>query len=155
LWYLAEAQALVPTGPLRDEVDRAQEHTESLTSGRPGELAGFDAGAYRRQVGPLLAQVSEAVRGAAPDRRGADLMGANLRRADLRRTGLRGAYLIGADLRGADLRQADLLGADLRAADLRGADLGGSIFLTQPQLDAATGDATTTIPPGLTRPRHW
>jgi hypothetical protein len=155
LWYLAEARTLVPTGPLRDEVDRVREHTESLTGAGPDELAGFDPAAYRQQVGPLLAQVSEAVRGAAPDRRGADLMGANLRGADLRRTGLRGAYLIGADLRGADLRQADLLGADLRAADLRGANLDGSIFLTQPQLDAAKGDAATTIPPALSRPRHW
>lgn len=67
----------------------------------------------------------------------------------------RGAYLLGADLRGANLGRADLLGADLRAADVRGALLAGSIFLTQPQLDAARGDSRTTIPAALTRPRHW
>jgi hypothetical protein len=68
---------------------------------------------------------------------------------------LRGAYLIGADLRGADLRAADLIGADLRGADLGDTDLTGSIFLTQAQLDAATGDPDTKLPPPLTRPAHW
>jgi uncharacterized protein YjbI with pentapeptide repeats len=82
-------------------------------------------------------------------------MGAPLRRAQLRGASLRGAYLIGADLRGADLRRADLLGTDLRAADLRGADLTGALFLTQPQLTAAVGDAATRLSPSLTRPAHW
>lgn len=87
--------------------------------------------------------------------RGADLMGARLRGADLRGATLRGACLIAADLTGADLRLADLIGADLRDADLTGADLTGSFFLTQPQLNAAKGDATTRLPPSLTRPAHW
>lgn len=139
LWYLTEALTLLPAGPLADELVRARERTESLTDTDPDELAAFDATAYRQEIGPLLARVSEVVRaearGSAPDRRGADLIGAKFRGADLRDAGLRGAYLLGADLRGADLNKADLLGADLRAADLRGAFLGGSIFLTQPQLE--------------------
>jgi uncharacterized protein YjbI with pentapeptide repeats len=159
LWYLIEAVTLLPDGPLRDEVDRARERTERLTDAGPDELVLFDATAYRHEAGLLLAKVSAVlraeVRGSAADRRGAELIGANLRGADLRGAGLRGAYLLGADLRGADLRMADLLGADLRAADLRGTNLGGSLFLTQPQLDAAKGDASTTIPSSLTRPRHW
>ena len=85
----------------------------------------------------------------------ADLIGANLRGANLRGAVLRGAYLLGADLRGADLCKADLLGADLRATDVRAAKLDEVIFLTQPQLDAATGDALTTAPSALARPRHW
>ncbi|WP_406138879.1 pentapeptide repeat-containing protein [Streptomyces sp. NBC_01089] len=89
------------------------------------------------------------------DHRGADLMGARLRGADLRGATLRGACLIAADLTGADLRLADLIGADLRDADLTGADLTGCFFLTQPQLNAAKGDATTTLPPSLVRPVHW
>ena len=159
LWYLTEAMTLLPAGPLRDELKLAQEETERLTGAGPDELASFDATAYRQQVGPLLERVSQEVRAEVPDRgpdrRGADLIGAKLQGADLRGTSLRGASLLGADLRGADLRKADLLGADLRAADLRAATLDGSIFLTQPQLDAATGDASTTIPPSLARPRHW
>ncbi|HTK62702.1 MAG TPA: pentapeptide repeat-containing protein [Pseudonocardia sp.] len=172
LWYLAEALTLLPAGSLREEVTGARAETERLIDTDPGELAAFDASAYRRRVGPLLERVSRAARGAVQgdrtrsgaerkgrggrrDRTGADLIGAKLRGADLRGVGLRGAYLIGADLRGADLDRADLLGADLRAADVRRARLEGAIFLTQPQLDAASGDSTTTIPGALARPGHW
>jgi uncharacterized protein YjbI with pentapeptide repeats len=89
------------------------------------------------------------------DHRGADLAGARLAGADLAGASLRGASLIAADLRRADLTLADLTGADLRDADLRGADLTGSLFVTQSQLDAARGDASTRLPPSLTRPAHW
>jgi uncharacterized protein YjbI with pentapeptide repeats len=89
------------------------------------------------------------------DRRRADLVGARLRGADLSGADLRGAHLIGADLRGADLTAADLIGADLRGADLGGADLGRSLFVTQAQLEAASGDDDTRLPPSLTRPAHW
>ena len=61
---------------------------------------------------------------------------------------------IGADLRGADLLLADLTGADLRGADLRGADLTQALFLTQAQLEAATGDADP-VPASLARPASW
>ncbi|NEE31666.1 pentapeptide repeat-containing protein, partial [Streptomyces sp. SID7982] len=62
---------------------------------------------------------------------------------------------IAADLSGADLRDADLIGADMRDTDLRGADLRGALFLTQPQLNAARGDARTKVPQTLERPPHW
>jgi len=159
LWYLVEAQTLLRRGPLRTEVDRARTRTEEITGLDADRLAAFDAAAYRRQIGVLLERVSDTVRASiqhpATERRGADLIEARLRGADLRGASLRGAYLIGADLRGADLRHADLLGADLRAADVRAADLSTSIFLTQPQIEAARGDAETRIPPVLTRPSHW
>lgn len=149
LWYLAEALTLLPAGMLRDEVDRAQEETRRLVDACADELVRFDAAAHRRQVGPLLERASGTLRAEVGDRGrdrvGADLIGAKLRDADLR----------GVSLRGADLRKADLLGADLRGADLRGARLAESLFLTQPQVDAAAGDAWTTLPPSLTRPRHW
>jgi hypothetical protein len=159
LWHLTEARTLVPPGPLRTAVEEALAQVEQLT-GRPAEeLAALDGAAHRREIGELLGRISEAARADVPrrarDRRGADLMGAALRGADLRGASLRGAYLIGADLRGADLRRADLLGTDLRAADLRGADLTGAMFLTQPQLTAAAGDAATVLPAALSRPAHW
>jgi hypothetical protein len=154
LWYLTEAGSL--TGPLAPQVSELRELTESLAGGTPAVLAGLDVGAHRARVGELLARVSAAVRGPGrPDRAGADLIGRDLRRQDLRNASLRGAYLIGADLRGQHLGSADLLGADLRAADVRGTDLGGCLFLTQPQVEAAKGDATTTIPAALSRPPHW
>lgn len=159
LWYLAEAAALLPAGALRDAVERMQARTRRLSAGGPDDLAAIDVAAFRREVGPLLERVSEAVRAAVTDRqvdrRRADLVGARLRGADLRGASLQGAYLIGADLRDADLRWTDLLGADLRATDLRGAKTAHAIFLTQVQLDAAKGDASTTIPPALGRPAHW
>jgi hypothetical protein len=158
LWYLTEAAARPEAAPLQDEVRAVCERTERLAGGSAEELTGFDVTAYRAGVGQLLHRVSELVRAGQPrarDRRGADLMGKDLRRANLRGASLRGAYLIGADLRGADLGTADLLGADLRAADVRGTDLGQCLFLTQPQVEAARGDATTRIPGALSRPAHW
>lgn len=88
-------------------------------------------------------------------RAGADLLGADLRGADLRATELRGALLIAADLRDADLSFAELLGADLRDARVDGADLRRALYLTQTQVNAATGDARTLLPEGLARPSHW
>lgn len=159
LWYLDEALALLPTGPLHDDVERVQARTRQLAGGRPHDVATLDASTYRREVGPVLERVSETLRAKAGDRKldrtGANLIEAKLRGADFRGASLRGAYLIGADLRDADLRWADLLGADLRAADVRGALLDQSIFLTQPQLDAARGNESTTIPSALVRPAHW
>jgi Pentapeptide repeats (8 copies) len=159
LWHLAEARELLPAGPLRDQVEQAQARPANLANGSAGELEQLDGAAHRRQVGALLGQVSEALRADVPrrgaDRIGADLIGANLNGANLRGISLRGAYLLGADLRGADLRRTDLLGADLRGADLRQARMATSLFLTQPQLEAAQGDARTSIPRWLTPPKHW
>ena len=45
--------------------------------------------------------------------------------------------------------------SDLRDADVRGCDLSTALFLTQPQVNAALGDATTTLPDGLSRPARW
>lgn len=159
LWYLAEALAVLPPGPLREEVDRAQVQTHGLVDMPAADLEQLDAAAHRAKVGPLLAKVSEALRADVPgrgrDRVGADLMGARLRGADLHGISLRGAYLLGADLHGANLSKTDLLGADLRGADLSGARLVDSLFLTQPQLAAANGDSDTSLPKWLIRPGHW
>jgi hypothetical protein len=156
LWYLSEARVRLPAGPLRERVADAAAATSALVEGPVSALADVDPAASRRAAGPLLAEVSAALRDpGGPRHRDADLVGARLGGADLRAADLRGAYLIGADLRRADLRGADLLGADLRAADLRGARLDDAVFLTQPQLEAATGDAATSLTPPLTRPAHW
>ena len=150
---LTEARSLAARGRLAEEVDEALSRLHGLTRLGPDALVGVDPAAERRSVGELLARVSVAVRGAGPDLAGADLVGR--RRRVLRDASLRGALLLGADLRGADLHHADLLGADLRGADLRGARLATALFLTGPQLEAARGDAATTIPSALPRPTHW
>lgn len=167
LWYLNEALTLPSASPIHGELAKALGETERLTDLDSSSIMELDIAAHRAKVNDLLLRTSELVRaeairsqkGSASRRktygRGADLIGAKLKGADLRGANLRGAYLIAADLRGADLRGADLIGADFRDADLRGADLTGSIFLTQPQLNSAKGDADTRLPKSLTRPAHW
>ena len=158
LWYLTEALDVAPAA-LHAELRSAVDTVRRLTDTGPDALPGLDVAAHRQPVGELLgrvsAQVRAPVRGGRRDRAGADLFGADLRRADLRGVSLRGALLVGARLTGADLRHADLLGADLRGADLAGADLAGALFVTQAQLDAATGDAGTGLPASRRRPEHW
>ncbi|WP_405359468.1 pentapeptide repeat-containing protein [Kitasatospora sp. NBC_00085] len=158
LWYLTEALAFAPARPVHAELRRALEETGRLAAGTPEEILAVDVPAHRQGVAELLLKASELVRAAVPRRRehrGADLFGARLRGADLRGANLRGALLVAADLSGADLRLADLIGADLRDANLAGADLTEALFLTQAQLNAARGDATTRLPESLTRPGHW
>ncbi|MFD7786958.1 pentapeptide repeat-containing protein [Streptomyces nojiriensis] len=159
LYYVSEALTLPAAAPVHAELRRALAETEEWTRADAQALADLDVGPLRQQINTLLLKTSELVRAKAPGRkknhRGADLMGARLAGADLRGANLRGAYLIAADLSRADLRTADLIGADLRDTNLRGADLRDTIFLTQPQLNAAQGDPTTRIPPTLTRPTHW
>jgi hypothetical protein len=165
-WLLREALSLdlPPDGTLAAELGRAFDDTTRVTGLSPVALLTLDLSEHRSRVGALLRQASDLVRagarhpareGPAKEFAGADLVGARLAAADLRGANLRGAVLLAADLRRADLRVADLAGTDVRDADLGGADLTGSLFLTQAQLDAARGDATTTLPPALTRPAHW
>ncbi|WP_200214607.1 pentapeptide repeat-containing protein [Micromonospora coerulea] len=157
LWYLTEALALTPPGPLRDDLTDALEETGRLTDGTPEQLLALDVDAHRGRVNGVLSRAGEQARAgrAGADRRGAVLIGVDLRRAALAGANLRGACLIGADLRGVNLGAADLTGADLRGADLRGADLSHCLFLHQSQLDAARGDHRTVLPAALRRPAHW
>ncbi|MEU2157391.1 pentapeptide repeat-containing protein [Streptomyces sp. NPDC019396] len=160
LRHLAEAMALPAARTLHADMSRIYDDIDALTHTEPAALLDVEVPALRARVGDQLTRASALVRaearpGRKKNRRGADLFGARLGGADLRGADLRGACLIAADLSAADLRAADLLGADLRDADLRGADLTGSIFLTQPQLRQAKGDATTRLPRGLDRPAHW
>jgi Pentapeptide repeats (8 copies) len=150
LWYLTEVAARVPA--MRDEAERAIASTEDLAATATG---GLDVGPHRERVNAILLRASDSIRGGGREYRGADLIGRDLSTQDLRRANLRGAYLIGADLTGADLRLADLIGADLRGADLAGADLSTALFLTQFQVNAATGDRATRLPAVLTRPAHY
>lgn len=162
-WYLTEALAMTAARPVQRELRVALGGLEALTRQPVDVILGVDVAARRATIGPLLATASDLTRaGVGPrtrrralDRRGVDLAGADLRGQDLRGVSLRGATLILADLRCADLRLADLAGADVRDADLAGADLRGSLFLTQSQLETASGDPGTRLSPALTRPAHW
>jgi hypothetical protein len=157
LWYLTEPVADASVA-VRSEMQRTAAWVAGLARG-PAD--GVDVEAVRAEVGPVLGRVSEAVRGssgaghARTDLVGRDLRSGRAARRPLAGTTLRGALLMGADLRGVDLGRADLLGADLRGADLRGAALARTLFLTGPQVAAARGDATTTVPERVRRPSSW
>jgi hypothetical protein len=154
-YYLTQALSWVPAAAVHDELRAALATTIELGAGDARSLAGLDVNGVRCDIAPLLRQASALMRGNGRDRSGVDLIGADLRGAELHRADLRGTLLIGADLRGAELHLTDLLGADLRDTDVRGADLSAALYVTQLQLDAARGDATTRIPAGLARPAHW
>lgn len=164
LWYLAEALSYPTAQSLFAELAATADQIDRFTQGTAEQLVLVDLATEHARVNALLLRVSELVRAAASagrgrrrglERRGADLIGQNLTRTVLRGANLRGSYLIGADLRGVDLAWADLTGADLRGAELAGADLSQSLFLTQPQVAAASGDHRTRLPVALRRPRHW
>ncbi len=167
LWYLTEALTLQLARSSHGALGSMLDETKRLTQLSPESIMELDVAEHRAKVNTLLLKTSEFVRAdarsglKAPSGRrkavgqGADFAGVDLRKIDLRGANLRGACLIAADLRGADLSGADFIGADFRDADIRGADLSKSIFLTQAQLNAAKGDASTKLPPSLTCPMHW
>jgi uncharacterized protein YjbI with pentapeptide repeats len=94
------------------------------------------------------------------DLSGRDLSGTLLVSADLSRAVLSYARLIGAKLSRSNLTSAILHGADvaeaiLYRANIAGTDLSGALNLTQAQVDAAFGDASTKLPAGVTAPWDW
>ncbi|HYD88379.1 MAG TPA: pentapeptide repeat-containing protein [Vitreimonas sp.] len=87
---------------------------------------------------------------------------ARFRGANMSLTNFFGARLTGADFTDANLEGATFVGAYLGGARLSGAALGGANFsgaeladalgLSQDRLNTACGDATTTLPQGMTIP---
>jgi uncharacterized protein YjbI with pentapeptide repeats len=162
LWYLVEAAERTIESELCEPVDQLRSCILRTLDGDAAEILASDVERIRAEVRRMLIEVSEEARGgyaAAQDiaelQPSADLVGRDMRSVRLCGADLRGAYLIAADLRRSDLAGVDLLGADLRDARLEGADLARALFLTQPQVDAAQGDAATVLPPALRRPQHW
>ena len=159
LWYVTEALKLQAAQAVHEELRLLSARTEQLTNLSAERLIPLDIESHREDVNGLLRRASllerRVVRPDAPDYAGADLIGADLRGKDLRGATFRGACLIGADLSEAKLRATDFTGADVRDADLRGADLSAALFVTQSQLEAARGDATTSVPPLRRHPPHW
>lgn len=165
-WYLRQADRGDQPDELRQRIRGLAARTTALTRQRAAELVRCDVASLRSDVDEVLSEVSRRVRRASAravrDRTGrprstrrADLVGARLAGVDLRGCDLRGALLLGADLRRVDLRGADLIGADLRGADLSGADLSDALYVTDPQLAGASGDAATRLPPEVRRPGRW
>jgi hypothetical protein len=165
-WYLRQADRVDQPDAVRQRVKSLAARTRALTEQPAAVVLGTDVARHRSEVDEVLSEVSRRVRSVAAravgDRSGrprrtrrADLVGADLAGADLRGCDFRSALLLGADLREVDLRGADLIGADLRGADLRGADLSDALYVTEPQLAAARGDAATLLAADLRRPARW
>ncbi len=76
-----------------------------------------------------------------------NFFGARLSGADLTETNLEGATFVGAYLGGARFN-----GAVLTGANFSGAEMADAVGLTQAQLSSACGDASTTLPAGMTIP---
>jgi len=160
LWYLTEALGLPRASALVPELTHALDATQVLAAGMLTDREPRDVTDHRDGVVALLRRASALERAGMPRpprtvKPGADLIGAAFAGADLSGADLRGAYLIAADLTGARLDRTDLIGADLRDARLHGADLSTALYVTQPQLNAALGDAATRLPAALQRPSHW
>jgi uncharacterized protein YjbI with pentapeptide repeats len=90
----------------------------------------------------------------ARDLHGANFDGANatlmcMSFADFRGASFRGTILDAANLASAKLDGADMTGARTRITSFAGTDLTRVKGLTQPQLDAACGDAKTKVPAGM------
>jgi hypothetical protein len=58
-------------------------------------------------------------------------------------------------LSGAQLQGALMLRTDFASANISGTNLNGAEFLTQPQLENASGNGSTILPPSLRRPAKW
>ena len=165
LWYLAEARCRTFDPDLAQQAVELGTIIGQAVDGGLQPLLALDIQDLHARVRSTLMEVSAEVRSAyfaaggdhldAGLRPGADLMGINLRGRRLCGADLRGAYLIAADLRDSDLSGVDLLGADLRDARLEGADLSAALYLTQPQLNAASGSRATRLPADLMQPPHW
>ena len=165
-WYLRQADRGDQPDDVRRRVRTLADQTAAMADQRPEDLLECDVDGHRAAVDDTLSDVSRRVRkeavravgdptGRPRSTRRADLIGARLAGIDLRGCDFRGALLLGADLRRCDLRGADLIGADLRAADLRGADLSTALYVTEPQVAAARGDARTRLPADLRPPERW
>jgi hypothetical protein len=150
--HLHEMLALLS---LTCEPEPLAEELIGVVMGDPADILTVAVDDWRARVGERLRAVSRTRRGSGQDLAGADLMGRDLRSHDLARADLRGALLAAADLRGTQMELADLLGADLRDARVDGTDLSRTLFLTQPQVNAARGDTDTVLPSALTQPQHW
>lgn len=161
--FIAEALSYKSNPVLQQELTEQLDLLQRLTKLNADELLNLDLNGYRQPVKVLLVKASREIRRrAVPDngkrkleQPGVDWMGKNLKGKDLRGMNLRGAYLIAANLEQADLRAVDFIGADLRDANFCGTDLSTSLFLTQMQINSATGNRQTQLPVHLDRPFHW
>jgi uncharacterized protein YjbI with pentapeptide repeats len=108
------------------------------------ELRGKSFAGARLRQADFSAAVMKHVDLAGADLRDLNAYGAVFTGSNLARANLANATFVGAYLQGANLR-----GANLQGANFSGAEMARAAGLTQTQLSQACGDASTTLPRGL------
>lgn len=160
LWYLIEAVSLTAAQKLKNELKGLILKIQTTVGSSPADIRSFDIEAYRNRVNHVLKEAGECVcqsicpsKARKPGNR--DYLGKQFCGADLSGQDFSMALMIASDLRGCKLRGTNFLGADLRDADLSNADLSESLFLTQMQINEASGNKGTRLPKWLEYPEHW
>ena len=167
LSHLGAALAMSPGSTVEGELAALLEEVEDLTAATPEALLALDLTALRARVGPLLQRTSAAVRAEA--RRAGRAPKTAPRRIGpvptcsgwtcMPRTC--GRPTCGAPTSSPPTCAAATWGRPTswaRTCAMRTCATPtspGALFLTQPQLGAARGNAATAIPRSLRRPDHW
>jgi len=155
-WYLLEALTLSSDHKLQTAIESLIVENEQMTAATPEEILSLDLGAYREKVNLVLKQISCQMAVMPADKKAPkDFFGKNLRGKNFDSRDFSMALMIAANLEGASLRGTNFLGADLRDANIKNTDLSKSLFLTQMQINAASGNEKTKLPKNLVRPAHW
>lgn len=155
-WYLLEALALSSDQKQQTEITALIVENEQLTAEAEDAILNTDVAAYREKVNGVLKQISRQVAGLPDDKKASkDFFGKNLSSKNFDGKDFSMALMIAANLEGASLRGTNFLGADLRDANIKNTDLSKSLFLTQMQINAASGNEKTILPKNLVRPSHW
>lgn len=159
LWYLSMVCSLEKEEKLRSMSNVIIEETIEMTLLKPEELLKLNIDVHREKVNEVLRKASNEVRnrfvGKNNKKLSKNYIGKNLKNVDLRGADLSGALLIAADFSNNDLSGVNLIGADMRDTNIRGANLENSVFITQQQVNTASGDANTKLPASLTIPKYW
>jgi uncharacterized protein YjbI with pentapeptide repeats len=111
------------------------------------DVSGRDFSGSRIRQSNLSVAIADGARFRGANLSLANLFGVRAVRADFTDANLEGATLVGGHFGAARFH-----GARLDGANLSGAELADALGLTQDQLNTACGDATTTLPSGLTVP---
>ncbi len=156
LWYLVEAATINSEEGSASDIEALIFENAKMTQLSPDEILALDIEKYRSKVNEILKEISARFAGKQADqRRTTDYIGKNFKRANLDGQDFHMALLIASNLEGCSLRGANFLGADLRDTNIKNTDVSKSVFLTQMQVNAATGNHSTKLPANLVHPTAW
>ena len=155
-WYLLEAREISSDQKQQTEIMALIVENEQLTAKAADAMLNTDVAAYREKVNRILKQISHQVAVMPANKKMTkNFLGKNLSGKNFDGSDFSMVLMIAANLEEASLRGTNFLGADLRDANIKNTDLSKSLFLTQMQINAASGNEKTILPKNLVRPSHW